>query len=163
MIQRKIEGLYYIGNKQATIFNNNILIGDEKFRGTPGLWELIMLRHPQGFDKEDYDNYARLIKTNALHRDNNPDSIYPKSSGGAKWTKLLRPIWYNRRGYEGEGVVVIPSDPNALLERLDILLSCKKAGHTGVENKLVGICDELKRQGVLNSMSYKNLTSNIKK
>ena len=55
---RKIEGLYYIGNNQATIFNNNILIDDEKFEGTPGLWELLMLRHPQGFTKEDYDNYA---------------------------------------------------------------------------------------------------------
>ena len=39
---RNEEGLYYIGNKQATIFNNNIIIDNEKFEGTPGLWELIM-------------------------------------------------------------------------------------------------------------------------
>ena len=61
------------------------------------------------------------------------------------------------------GVVVIPSDPNTLLERLDLLLASQEAGHTGVRNELVSICDELKRQGVLNSMSYKNLISNIKK
>ena len=36
------EGLYYIGDKQATIVNNHIIIEDEKFEGTPGLWELIM-------------------------------------------------------------------------------------------------------------------------
>ena len=35
------EGLYYIGEKQATIADNNIIIDDEKFVGTPGLWELI--------------------------------------------------------------------------------------------------------------------------
>ena len=34
-------------------------------------------------------------------------------------------IWDNRREYGGNGVVVIPSDPNALLERLDLLLASK--------------------------------------
>ena len=65
--------------------------------------------------------------------------------------------------FEGKGIVVIPSDPNALLERLDLLLASQEAGHTGVRNELVSICDELKRQGVLDTNSYKNLISNIKK
>ena len=39
------------------------------------------------------------------------------------------------------------------------MLASQEAGHTGVRNELVSICDELKRQGVLNSMSYKNLIS----
>ena len=157
----KKEGLYYIGDKQATIADNNIIIGDEKFKGTPDLWELIMAKDPLGFNNEDYNNYARLmIKTNALHRDNNPKSLYPKSSK-SNTRELLRPIWYNRRKYEGEGVVIIPSDPNALLERLDVLLTSKEAGHTGVRNELVSICDELKRQGVLDTRSYKKLNSII--
>ena len=50
-----------------------------------------------------------------------------------------------------------------IVRRLDLLLSSKEAGHTGVVNELVSICDELKRQGVLNSNSYKNLIYNIKK
>ena len=54
------------------------------------------------------------------------------------------------------------TDPNALLERLDLLLASKEAGHTGVENELVSICDKLKRQGVLDTSSYKNLISTIK-
>ena len=65
--------------------------------------------------------------------------------------------------YEGEGVVVIPSDPNALLERLDLLLVSQEAGHTGVRNELVSICDELKRQGVLDTKAYKKLNHLIKK
>ena len=42
----KKEGLYYIGNKHATIADNNIVINDEKFKGTPGLWELLMSKKP---------------------------------------------------------------------------------------------------------------------
>ena len=63
----------------------------------------------------------------------------------------------------GKGVVVMSSDPNALLERLDLLLASQKAGYTNVRNELVSICDELKRQGVLDTRSYKNLNSIIKK
>ena len=79
--------------------------------------------------------------------------------------KILSPIWEEikkKEGYEEEGVVVIPSDPNALLERLDLLLASQEAGHTGVENELVSICDELKRQGVLDTKTYKELNSIIK-
>ena len=65
--------------------------------------------------------------------------------------------------YEGKGVVVIPSDPNTLLERLDLLLASQEAGHTGVRNELVSTCDELKRQDVLDTKTYKKLNSIIKK
>ena len=156
----KKEGLYYIGNKQATIADNNIIIGDKKFKGTPGLWELLMSKNPDDniYTFKDYETYKRLmLKTNALHRDNYPKSTYPKGSRSEKWLRLLSPIWHSRRKYEGEGVVVIPGDPNALLERLDLLLEGKKAGHTWIENELVSICDELKRQGVLDSSSYKKI------
>ena len=95
-----------------------------------------------------------MIKTNALHQNNEPTNPYPKSSKSIKWTRLLSPIWENKRWYEGKGVVIIPSDPNALVKRLDHLLASQEAGHTGVGNELVSIC-ELKRQGVLDTRSYK--------
>ena len=75
---------------------------------------------------------------------------------------MLKPIWDNREEYEGSGVIIISSDPNTLLERPDLLLASQEAGHTGVRNELVSICDELKRQGVFNSNAYKKLISNIK-
>ena len=162
---REKEGIYYIGEKQATIANNNIIIGVEIFKGTPSLWELIMVKNPVNFTNQDYKNYRSLvIKTNVLHRYYDPKNPYPRSSDSYKWREILKPIWYGKEEeYEGEGVVVIPSDPNALLERLDLLLASQEAGHTGVRNELVSICDELKRQGVLDTNSYKNLISNIKK
>ena len=97
------------------------------------------------YTNDDYDNYARLmLKTNTLYRDNNPDSDYPKSSKGQKWKILLKTIWDNRKEYEGSEVVVLPFDPNALLERLELLFESKEAGNTGVGNDLVSICNELK-------------------
>ena len=76
-------------------------------------------------------NYSKLmLKSGALHQQNNPNK--PRSADSHKWKKLLSAIWRNRKEYEGSGVIVIPSDPNALLERLDLLLASQEAGHTGV-------------------------------
>ena len=93
-----------------------------------------------------------------------------RSSNSAKWKNILSPIWHEEEAakesaeeYGGTGVVVIPSDPNALVEKLDLLLSSQEAGHTNVGNELVSICDELKRQGVLDIKTYKKINSIIKK
>ena len=63
---------------------------------------------------------------------------------------------------DGKGLI-LPSDPNALIDRFDLLFSSQKAGHTGVRNEIVSILDELKRQGAININEYKKLNSLIKK
>ena len=68
-------------------------------------------------------NYKNLLfKTNAVYRDNNPNSNIPAGNRrGYKWENVIRPIWSNRKQYTGKGVTVfIPEDPNALLERFDL-------------------------------------------
>ena len=65
-------------------------------------------------------------------------------------------------GTSGSGLF-LPSDPNALIKRFDLLFSSKKAGHTGVRNEIISILDELKRQKVINVNEYKKLNSLIKK
>ena len=106
-------GNFYIGNKPIGIIDDNIVVDSEEYKGTPGLWELIVSKNPDdnAYTNRDYDNYARLmLKTNALHHDNNPDSNYPKSSKGQNWKRLLKTIWDNRREYWRKAVVVIPSE-----------------------------------------------------
>ena len=178
---RKKGGHHYIGNKHVIIKNDDIIVDGEYYEGSPGLWELLMLKKPpvKNYSLTTYyDDYKKLmLQTNALHRENDPYNFYPKGSKGYKWTKILRPIWQEHRekevkkrqaewrklGYKGDGVVIVSSDPNALLERFDLLRASQKAGNTGVVNEMVSICDELKRQGVLNTESYKNFNSIIKK
>ena len=166
---RKIGRHHYIGDKHVITKDDDIIVGNDRFLGTRGLWELITYINldKSDYDKMDYKDYEKLmIKTNALHRNYDSNNHNPRSNRGDKWKYILSPIWekYKKKeGYEGKGVVVIPSDPNALLERLDRLLASQEAGHTGVGNELVSICDELKRQGVLDTKAYKKLNSIIKK
>ena len=165
---RKKDKNHFIGSKHVIIKNNDIIIKEDgdRFLGTSGLWELITSKKPNKFnyDEADHNSYVRLIiKTDTLHRNNDPNNPYPKSSKSEKWNNLLRYIWDYKMSYKGKGIVIMSSDPNALLERLDLLLASQKAGHTGVGNELVSICDELKRQGVLDTTAYKKLNSIITK
>ena len=165
------EGDHYIGSRHVIVRDNDIIFpNDERIKGTRGLWDLITSKNPKNYTDEDYDMYKYLmIKTNAIHKKNDPYNIRAKGNyRGGKWKNIVSPIWKEimknmGEEYEGEGVVVIPSDPNALLERLDLLLASQEAGHTGVRNELVSICDELKRQDVLDTKAYKKLNYLIKK
>jgi len=55
------------------------------------------------------------------------------------------------------------SNPNALCERLELLIALKEAGNTGVRNEIVSICDELLRQKNLSHDAYKNLMLSLNK
>jgi hypothetical protein len=59
------------------------------------------------------------------------------------------------------GVIILPSDPTALLDRLDLLLASHRAGNTDARNEIVSICDELRRQGVVNDSNYKLLMNSM--
>ena len=170
----------HIGDKPITIKDNNIIIDGEEYTGTPGLWELIISQEPQEgkYTEDDYLNYINLlVQTNTIYQGNNPNQNRAKSSGGDKWNKLISPVWEHIRESKkplkrkrrqqdpitGDGLKILPSDPNALIDRFDLLFSSQKAGHTGVRNEIVSILDELKRQGVIKINEYKKLNSLIKK
>ena len=183
------EGKFKIGNKEVNIEDNDIKIDNTIFEGTPGFWELITSKNPENYTGEDLDKYRQLLLlTNTNYRGNNPDNNNPKSSKSPKWKNIIKPIWEQikkqkeeeeeEEKYEeydepatisltptkGTGLPkILPSDPNALIDRFDLLFSSQKAGHTGVRNEIVSILDELKRQGVLKTNEYKKLNSLIKK
>ena len=51
--------------------------------------------------------------------------------------------------------IILPCDPIALVERLDILMASKAAGNTGVRNELVSVCEEMLRQNLIDKHKYK--------
>ena len=185
------DGDFRIGDKKVDIKGNDIIINGITYIGTDGLWELIMKDEPQEgiYTEEDYLKYGKILKqTNAIYQGNNPNQNKPKSSKSTKWKYLIKPIWEDIKkqkdedetedeegdayslfdedpqpGTSGEGLKILPSDPNALINRFDLLFSSKKAGHTGVRNEIVSILDELKRQGVISVQDYKKLNRIIKK
>ena len=182
------DGKFKIGDKFITIEDNDIKVDGIIFEGTPGFWELVTsknIKNPENYKEDDLNKYQRLvILTNTAYRNNDPTQNYPKQSKVNKWKNIIKPIWsaiqeqkdeedYKefeepdeddpQPGTSGTGLKILPSDPNALIDRFDLLFSSQKAGHTGVRNEIVAILDELKRQRVISVQDYKKLNRIIKK
>ena len=68
---RDKDGKFYIGSKEGEIKENNIIVDEKKYAGTPGLWELIVATTYTIFTNGDYDNYTEIMhSTNVLRRIN---------------------------------------------------------------------------------------------
>ena len=188
------EGTFFkIGETPIKIENDDIIIDDERFKGTPGLWELITnnnIPEKEKYDVADLRDYITIMHITKATYDKNNKRIGGKNN---KMNNLIKPLVialeeggedklltelskhfgveeeyeeyeeYTLSPTKGTGLKILPSDPNALIDRFDLLFSSKKAGHTGVKNEIVSILDELKRQGVIKTNEYKKLNSIIKK
>ena len=66
---RKEGSRHFIGDQHVIIQDNDIILtrSDERFQGTPGLWELITSKNPKNFTDKDYGEYKGImLLTNAL-------------------------------------------------------------------------------------------------
>ena len=154
------DGVLFIGESPIKISGDNIQVGEKIYHGTPGLWELVTMKSPDTnkYDNDDLDNYAEILdETNAIRQPSNPNR--PKASKSNKYREIIKPIW--QKFAHGKGlntsVVILPSDPNALIEMLELRLASFNAGNTGVRNDIVSICDELLRQQVIDKNYYKKI------
>ena len=180
-----------IGYRPVKIENDDIIIDDERFKGTVGLWESITSKDIPDiteYGAEDLASYITIMHITKATYDKNNKRV----GGNDKMNKLIKPFvkaleedksgnklvteinkHFGFEEYEEPATIsltptkgtglpkILPSDPNALIDRFDLLFSSKKAGHTGVRNEIVSILDELKRQGVLKTNEYKKLNSLI--
>ena len=73
----------------------------------------------------------------------------------------IKPIWDEKDLYTGNVItpsistIVIPCNPIALVERLDIRMACKAAGNTGVRKEFISVCNELLRQNLIDKHTCK--------
>ena len=167
----KENGIYMMGNKEITVDNqNNIWLdnGTDSYKGTFGLWKLIMLKAPDGYFDEDLDNYKRLIeRTNALDMPNARPNERPRTT--TKW-KFFKKIGLvpgtedddeienesdNEKEEQGSGITFLPGDINGLIEQLHLLLAEHRAGNkSSTKNQIVAILDQLLRLNYLNQEEY---------
>ena len=156
------------------LITSNDIPEKEKY-GAEDLMDYITIMH---ISKSTYDKNNKRVGGNNYKMNNliKPLVIALEKGGGDKLIKEINKHFgfeeetdeeededESQPSTSGSGLKILPSDPNALIDRFDLLFTSQKAGHTGVRNEIVSILDELKRQGVINANDYKKLNSIIKK
>ena len=144
-----------------SIQGDDVTVGNKIYEGTPGLWELLTLINPDEsiYDNNDLEEYAEiLVTTKAMEQSNNPSK--PISSRSEKYKTIIKPIWEKKKTKIGN-CIILPQDPDALVDMLHLRVNSFKAGNTGVRNEIVSICDELLRQGSIDKEYYKTINNVI--
>lgn len=155
---------FYIGSKEVQFIGPDIKIDNEIFKGTPGIYELIFKKKPVHFTTEDKEIYKKILeKTNAYRRNfDENDRILGTSS--MKYKNIIGPLFSTLTKYKkpkkGGQVLfkevntnkvdyVYWEDPNELVERLKLLVASQTAGHSGHQNEIVSIIEELREAKII--------------
>ena len=90
-------GEFFIGDSRVKVEGDDIIVKDKEYQGTPGLWELLVMkeRDKSIYNREDIRIYAEIWRnTNAMKHNHDPKSNKPKSSKSQKYKEIIRPILY---------------------------------------------------------------------
>jgi len=154
-IQRTDDGGYTMGNKMIGVDKkSNIFVDGVKYRRSPGLWSLIMMKVPDedSYTDDDLDVYRDLVKhTNAMEYPANVTAnSRPKST--YKWRMIFDT-------FSGSGIVqFLPADIKGMKTKLSLLLGEFAAGNTSsTRNEIVSLLDELMRRGGITRKEYNHI------
>ena len=135
-------------------------VGNQSFSGTVGLYELISKNKPQNVQESDEENYSRIIQLTGLHL----NSLgHVKGNRGSKYKDFISRLKstastpaekhgggrLQAKQSELPAQYVYWDDPNELVERLELLVSERDAGHTGLDNEILSILEELQERGLI--------------
>jgi hypothetical protein len=95
------DGQAVIGNTPIKFSGNDIIIGEELFKGTHGVWILLtekLKENLHSYTDADAIEYMYIMNvTNVLRKNFDPSSNYPRSNSSFKWKTILSPIWRKLR------------------------------------------------------------------
>jgi len=144
--------------------DSNITVDGKEYKGTSGLWHLIMDKQATKAMKlksEDFNNYRELVLQTDVMNNPAPQSGRTNPKGTYKWRKVFSqfntPI--NDDEADGDGVIFLPSSIKSMHDKLTLLLGSYQAGNqTSTRNEITAILDELRRRKAISLVQY-NLIS----
>ena len=166
----KINDRYVLGNTDIEIDDeSNIRVNGTTYKGTPGLWALLMLKIPSiNMYDDDVEAYTLLAEQTDLR--SNPARTTAKSRPYlTKKAEILKELIGDddsqssgKRKKIGTGVVYLPGDIKGLTTRLQLLLAEFDSGNrTSTRNEIVSILDELKRRNRISTEKYREINNHL--
>lgn len=148
-------GKYFIGKAEIQFNYDRILVRNEVFQLTNGLLNLLILKSPEIFKKTDLNAYKRILILSELSIPSINKKSYSK-----KFKNMIYPMFKEKEGrsLQTDYMEVIRSgttdykywdDANELVDRLRLLIASQTAGHTGHNNEIIAIIEELREARII--------------
>ena len=144
-ISYNAKGEFFMGKTNVEILGDDIIVDGVTYKGTLGLWSLILLKKPNNYTPDDMKEYKKLVKkTNVM---THPQNLKPNSQPERTWK------WRNifkKTVKKGDGIEFLPSDIISLQNGLAYLLGEYRADNTSAtRNQIVAIADNLLKENIL--------------
>ena len=160
---------FHIGSTELHIGSNaEINIGNKTYSGRQGLYELLFMKNPKGYDEQDLHDFKDILEVSNAHRRNYDPLSQFNGSKSNKYTKVIKPLFKSKprmisklsEEHGGEGISMVYNekpieyiywdDVNELVDRLRLLNASKCAGNTDShDNEILSIINELREAGVI--------------
>ncbi|KAB0805435.1 hypothetical protein PPYR_02405 [Photinus pyralis] len=144
-----------IGDSIVQFEGPDINIKNTLYTGTPGLYELLVLKKPHNYSFKDSQSYKDiLLATNAYKRNYDPRQQI-MGTKSHKYVNIVKPLLSEHFGAGVKEVnnkqkeYVYWNTPHELVERLRLLHASQAAGHTGHNNEILSIEEELREEGII--------------
>ena len=170
------DGIYMMGDKEINVDkDDNIHVDEVTFKGTKGLWRLVMMKKPKVYEPEDLRDYQELImRTNVLEVPHTTKSS-DRPRNTTKYQFLTtnftqvesgeddseeekgneKEAWKEKDQKKGTGIVFLPGDIRGLIEQFHLLLAEYRAGNkVATKNQIVAILDQLLKRNYLTQEEY---------
>jgi hypothetical protein len=153
------EGIMVGDSGLAVDDKDNLLIKGKKFKGTPGLFELIFERIPGKFTSRDLNTFKLICKLTNAHRSKYSHSSPLHRNKSVKYKNVIAKLFPPKiRKLTGRGLsmksaydtnIIYYNNINKLVDRMRLLYEAKNAGHSGVNNEIVALTEELRGKGYI--------------
>ena len=165
-----------MGEKEIIVDeNSDIKVDETTYKGTPGLWSLVMQASPKEYTEDDFEKYRDLVmRTDVI---SHPRGVVKGISRPAQTykRKMILNNFIQQHDekdddveetkedggeYSGTGVIqFLPGDIKGLSTKLNLLLAEYVAGNRSpiTRNQIVGIIDELKRRKRISRKEYTDI------
>ena len=173
-IQLTADNELMMGDRSVGVDNNStISIDNAMYKGTTGLWSLIMLASPRKtmYTPEDLENYEDLVaRTRVASHPRGTERGISRPKSTYKWKTFFAATAAGNvsdddvndddylSAHDGDGMQFLPGDIKGLKVKLNLLLAEFRAGNTqATRNEIVYILDELLRRKQISRKEYNEI------
>jgi len=143
-----------LGDKTVKVNERNELtVGNETYRVTKGLYELLTSRRPKNYTEHDQQVYKKMLTVSRAHLKSNGQI---KANSGEKYQQVIKKLFPPPPAFKGlqpskfgASVYKYWNSADELVDRLRLLIASQEAGNTSHRNEIISIIEELKEEGIV--------------
>lgn len=167
-----------LGKSKVRVSNNNYVVDGKSFSITPGLTELLLRNNPdlEQYNNNDLKVYKQMLTHTSAHKHNfRKNAAVVRAPKNNKYKSVINKLFpmknppktKPKHQLKSGGCIKKPQmdfkvvnktkkinytywdDPNELVDRLQLLIASQSAGHTGHDNEIISIIEELREAKII--------------